>query len=206
VSRRNKNFSGGLAVASACALVAQVATAQTVHRQTVARLPSVPAHSVELDRHRAAANWNSRFCSRWTDECARCFKPHGLSIDAVCEPVKDDPACSPSAVRCLEFDAVIAPLFCTGLHDGCGGSGLTVSDRGDDFFPASNYECHARQVRPPVNWTCGTAKTTRDHCLETAHTGGQSMKECLQSGLHVLRQYRRAMQRLVRDSKRHDLR
>jgi hypothetical protein len=192
-------------MALGCAMITVAANGQIGHRQTTVRLPSVPPQSVELARNRAAKDWNSRFCSKWTDACVLCFNPQGLSLDAVCEPVKEDDACSPSSVRCLEFDQVIAPLFCTGLHDGCGGASLGVGDRGDDFYPASNFECLGRKTRPPVDWTCGTPKAARDRCRQGISNEGETYQQCVEGSLHVLRQYRRAFERLVRDSKRNDV-
>ena len=192
----------------ACALVSSAAIGQTVRRQETVKLPPVPARSVELDRARTAATWNSRFCSRWTDECVRCFKPVALANSAVCEPADDAAAtCAPSSVRCLEFDPVIAPLFCTGLNDGCGSASVAVGERGDEFLAVSNDYCIGRKiVRPPVNWVCGTAQSVRDHCAQTEHKGYRSVRECVQVNLSTWRQYRRAMERLIRDSNRLELR
>ena len=202
MSECRRCFPCQVAIVVGYVLIVCGAKAQTAGQQTIARLPSVPAQTVEIDRRSTAINWNSRFCTKWTDECSRCFKQHPLSDRAVCEPMQgDSAACSPSAVRCLEFDPVIAPLFCTWLRYECGGAALSR-----DFSPASNDECFPRKDRPPIDWVCVTPTMVRDDCLKYARRGeGQGMKQCLEDNLNSLRHYRRTIEQLVRDSKRHDL-
>jgi hypothetical protein len=124
------------------------------------------------------------------------FNP--LSREALCNEA--DATCTPAAVRCLEIDETIAPLFCTGLHDRCGGYALSVGAQGDEFLPASNFECDpSRRPRPPVDWTCAAPQSMRAQCA-SGPTGHRTVRECVQERLTTWRYYRRAMQRLIRDS------
>jgi hypothetical protein len=189
-----------LALAFAFGLHVAPAVGETVAQTEAVRLSPVPARAVELGRDRTAATWNSQFCTRWTDECVSCTRYNALSRQAQCGPVKEAGAtCTRSAVRCLDFDQVIAPLACVEMRDSCGSS-LLAAQHGDEFFPLSNFECSGRkQPRPPVDWRCVTPQTVRDHCAKD-HTGYQSRQECVREGLETWRKYRRAVERFIRDS------
>jgi hypothetical protein len=123
----------------------------------------------------------------------------------VCEAEGTAETCSPTRVRCIEFDQVIAPLFCAGLNDGCGGASIGVSGDGELFAASHDYCLLRRKDRPPVDWVCWTAQKVREHC-KPVPTGSQSAKECVRTNLEAARRYRRLMERLVRDSRRLDSR
>jgi hypothetical protein len=194
-----------LAAALMGALAASVGSHVALAATKSVKLPPVPARAVELDRARPAETWNSQFCRRWTDGCSRCFKPVAIGNQAVCEAEATSEACSSSRVRCLEFDPVVAPLFCSGLSDGCGAENVGASGTGELYVASHDYCLLRREVRPPVDWVCGTARQVREDCRPVPK-GHQSAKECVRTRLEGLRHYRRVMERLIRDSHRLDSR
>ena len=96
-------------------------------------------------------------------------------------------------------------MFCSGLSDGCGAESVGTSGTGELYVASHDYCLLRRKVRPPVDWVCGTARQVREE-RKPVPKGHQSVKECVRTRLEDLRQYRRVMERLIRDSHRLDSR
>lgn len=121
--------------------------------------PALPMGSVELPRSVAARKWSAPFCVRWTDGCEQC-KGSALEPSIWCSDT-NDAGCSRTAVRCLDTDDVIAPLFCDQIVEPCGFAAWHLDDQGLKHG-ASGSACYTQgRERKALDWTCDVDKTER---------------------------------------------